>query len=567
MPKDDNAAGGGSEAVTDTGVDGSPSGAAALDRSPSKRSVGYQTAGGGVVLGMPAEIACNDDAAVLDAHKLETTGQEHHTHIPGNQLGGGSLERLSILEVQERYETEVPYCRCGGPYFCERHLRMPWDPSADDRDFDDDFSANHPRIWEHHPEISASRIAAILSVNRFYVHFVNTRGNSDAESPDTDPTGWIQTQRELVLGFMLIIKAILPEHRIKFPDAAEALTSDETPITGRDLETDLTDAERDDYFKVLKLMRCIVLGHLSPFEQTQLLAFVGHEQHILWDIKCRRRGWSNDPEQNHNNTVKNGGFAWNIYCCEKSASTYDSEMAVPCPAAPEEVRTVWCTFVEQFRAMWVPTDGNAYGPLAFIIFTVSSSALEAMSPDERGLYIELLHSSDARAQNPGDAVIVEEANLLKPGCRSLLRIEPVNFAWSETMSELKAEQVDGTQEGTEDRSADECVMHMSEEGFRKLVAEYQDFYLKRLKGDLRKILPSAVPQSEIASHIMTFPLQTEEANPMAGDEQQGEADANAELAANDVVAVADPDQPERVSRKVKRPIQENFSGQATRSKY
>ncbi|PPJ58977.1 hypothetical protein CBER1_04136 [Cercospora berteroae] len=189
MAKDDDAAGGGTEAVNGTGVYGRPSGAAALDRNPSKRSAKYQTADGEVVLGMPAEIADNNDAAVLDAHKLETTGQEQHTHIPGSQLGGGSLERLSILEVQERYETEVPYCRCGGPYFCERHLRMPEDPSADDRDFDDAFPASHRGIWEHHPEISTSRKAAFLSVNRLYVHFVNSQGNSDAEIPDTDIMG------------------------------------------------------------------------------------------------------------------------------------------------------------------------------------------------------------------------------------------------------------------------------------------------------------------------------------------------------------------------------------------
>ncbi|PIB02483.1 hypothetical protein CB0940_01858 [Cercospora beticola] len=563
MPKDDNAAGGGSEAVTDTGVDGSPSVAAALDRSPSKRSVGYQTAGGGVVLGMPAEIACNDDAAVLDAHKLKTTGQEQHTHIPGNQLGGGSLERLSILEVQERYETEVPYCRCGGPYFCERHLRMPWDPSADDRDFDDAFPANHPGIWEHHPEISASRKAAILSVNRFYVHFVNTRGNSDAGRPDTNPTGWIQTQGELVLGFMLIIKAILPDHRIKFPGAAEALTSDETPITGRDLETDLTDAERDDYFKVLKLTRCIVLGHLSPVEQTQLLMFAEHEQRILRDINCRRHGLSKDPEQNQRNTEKNGGFAWKAFFLHKSMSTYDCELAVPCPVPPEEARTGLSTWVEKFRAIWVPTGASASRTRAFLIVTFSSSDLDAMSPDERATYIEVLHSSDVRAQDPGNVLIVEGANLLKPGCRYFIDIEAERFDWSETMSELKAEQVDGAHEGTEAQIADESVMHMSKESRRKLIAAV----LNKMEEISEEVRSSAVPQSETTSCATKFPLQTEEAGPVPRHEEQAEADANTEIAPMEESAVSDRDGPEKVSSKVKRPHQEDLSTHAKRSKY
>ncbi|CAK1354266.1 hypothetical protein CB0940_01859 [Cercospora beticola] len=373
------------ENVTSSVVGNTSKESAALHNSSSKRAIEARIADSSV------ESAKNDDHDYLGPHHLGPHGVqkpsgtclEEGAHVIAQEMGGTSL---------------VP----------------------------------GPASIGHKLEILVNKVAPGSPVERF---IVNLPSDSSAQEYTIDSPGFLKTKGEVASGYQLMLKALYNTTAEKIP--AHYL-QDPSPNPGGELEN-LTRDDQDYIWGVTGALKQMTVEHLTPDQQNELRRYLRHQHAVLETIFSRL--WASlwrDPEQNQKTVKQNGGYMWLRVCLDDGELDYKSNLAIPCPAPARHLSGRPGYSIEKLRPIWVSKldHGLGPGPAAHFIFNFTSTELENMHPDERMLYIEVVHASDARAKDLERVVIVEGPNVLRPDLRYFMQIEPVPFKWSDAMVEL-----------------------------------------------------------------------------------------------------------------------------------
>ena len=293
-----------------------------------------------------------------------------------------------------------------------------------------------PASIGHKLEITVDRVAPGWPVQKF---IVNLPSDSSAQEYTIDSPGFLKTKGEVASGYQLMLKALYNTTAEKIP--AHYLR-DTSANPGQELEN-LTRDDQDQSWGITGALKQMSLEHLTPEQHNELRRYLGHQQAVLEAIFSRHwASLSRDPEKNQEIAKKNGGFMWLRVCLDDGEVDYNSDMAVSGPAPARHLSGRPGYSIEKLRPIWVSAfdHGPASGPAAHFIFNFTSTELENMHPDERVLYVEVFHVSDARAKDLKDVVTLEGPNVLRPDLRYFLRVKPVPFMWSDAMVELNPDR-------------------------------------------------------------------------------------------------------------------------------